>query len=337
MIDYLLLVPVALSFLTTLLVMPYWIKKARQIGLIWDDMNKLGKQGVAGSGGIIVVMGFIVGIIFYVAYLVFYLGSESLFLVEIFAMLNVVLILAGIGFIDDLLGWQRGGLSRRSRIILTGLASIPLISINAGKSLVSIPLIGVIELGLVYPLILIPIGIIGATTTFNFLAGFNGLESGQGVILLLSIGIVGYLTGNSWILIVSLCMVGSLLAFILFNYYPAKVFPGDSITYSIGGLVAILAILGNFEKIAVFFFIPYIMETVLKSRGKLKKHSFGEPQKDGSLNLKYNKIYGLTHLSIFLMKKFGLKVTEKKVVYSIWLFQTVVVILGFLIFREGIF
>ncbi len=50
-------------------------------------------------------------------------------------------------------------------------------------------------------------------------------------------------------------MVGALLAFLWFNWYPAKVFPGDTLTYSVGALVACIAILGDMEKIAVILFI----------------------------------------------------------------------------------
>ncbi len=132
-------------------------------------------------------------------------------------------------------------------------------------------------------------------------------------------------------------MVASLLAFLLFNFYPAKVLPGDSLTYGVGGLVAILAILGNFEKIAVFFFIPYIIETGLKIRGKLVKQSFGKPREDGTLDLKYDKIYSLNHLAIFLLKKWNVRSTEKNAVVLIWAFQIMIILIGFVIFRAGIF
>jgi UDP-N-acetylglucosamine--dolichyl-phosphate N-acetylglucosaminephosphotransferase len=335
--DYLLFIPIIVSFLVTLFLMPYWIRKAKQIGLFWDDMNKTGIQKVAGSGGIIAILGFIIGVLIYVAYRTFYLKIPNGYLVEIFALLCSVLILAGIGIIDDLLGWQHGGLSRRSRIIMVLFASIPLVVINAGDSLISLPFIGDVSLGLIYPLILVPLAIVGVTTTFNFLAGFNGLEAGQGILLILAATLVAFFTGNAWLSVVGICMVLSLLAFLLFNFSPARVFPGDSLTYAVGGLFAIMTILGNFEKIALFFFIPYIIEVILKSRGKLVKQSFGKPNPDGSLSMRYDKVYGLTHLGIYLLDKIGIKPTEKKVVYLIWAFQLVIIVIGFLIFRKGIF
>ncbi|MDO8509306.1 MAG: glycosyl transferase family 4 [Nanoarchaeota archaeon] len=329
-------IPILASFFVVLFLTPFWIRKAKQIGLVWDDMNKLNSKKIAGSGGIMTICGFIIGVLLYIAYVVFILGKYNFRLIEIFALLNVILILAGVGLIDDLLGWRMGGLSRRSRLILVAFAAIPLMAINAGKSIVSLPFIGMVDLGLIYPLIMIPIGIAGATYTFNMLAGFNGLEAGQGIILIGAVSIVAYIMGNSWLTIIGLCMVVALCAFLFYNFYPAMVFPGDSLTYCVGGLIAVISILGNFEKIALFFFLPYIIEVVLKSRGKLIKQSFGLPKEDGSLDLRYDKIYGLEHASIALMKKLGIKPTEKKVVFSIWGIQIIIVIIGFLIFGKGI-
>jgi len=334
--DYIILLTILASFFVTLFLLPFWIRKAKKIGLEWEDMNKYKSERVAGSGGIITILGFTIGILTFIAYRVLYLKNSD-FLIETLTVLTVILILSGIGLVDDLLGWRKGGLSIRSRIVLVALSAIPLMAINAGKSLVSIPFFGQIDFGFLYPLIIIPIGIVGATTTFNMLAGYNGLEAGQGIILLSSLSLVAFFTGNSWLSIIALCMAASLLAFLIFNKYPAKVFPGDSLTYAVGGLIAILSILGNFEKIAVFFFIPYIIEVFLKARGGLVKQSFGKPNKDGTLDLKYNKVYGLEHAAILFMKKMNIEPTEKKVVYLLWAFQLIIIIIGFIIFREGIF
>lgn len=335
MIDLILLVPIVVSFLIVMFLTPIWIKKAQQIKLVWKDMNKIGVEKVSGSGGIIVLIAFFISSLIYVAYLTFYRNNNE-HLIAILALLLLITLVGGIGFIDDLLGWQKGGLSRRSRLILVALTAIPLMAIKAGDSNVGLPFLGALDLGIFYPLILIPFGIIGATTTFNFLAGFNGLEAGNGVLLLSGAAIAAYLTGNVWITVVLLCMVGALFAFLKFNFSPAKVLPGDVLTYPVGALFAGAAILGNFEKIAVAFFIPVIIEVILKSRGKLIKSSFGEPQKDGTLTMKYDKVYGLTHLGIYILTKLHIPATEKKVVYMIWGFQALVIIAALLFFREGL-
>jgi UDP-N-acetylglucosamine--dolichyl-phosphate N-acetylglucosaminephosphotransferase len=326
----LILIVIFISFFCTYLIMPFWIKKAKQIGLVWEDMNKPKKEkNVAGSGGITVVMGAMVGIFLYIAIQTFYFKSLNGISLEIFAMLSTLLLVAGIGLIDDLFGWKKGGLSKRSRIILILFSAIPLMIINAGES----TMMG-INFGIWYPLLIVPIGILGATTTFNFLAGFNGLEASQGIIILSALSVVMYVTGNGWLSVVALCIVASLFAFYIFNSNPASIFPGDVLTYAIGASIAGIAILGNAEKIAIFFFIPYLFETVLKLRGNLKKQSFGKPNQDGSLEMPYDKIYGLEHLAIFILKKIkpSKKVYENDVVYLINGFQIFVILIGFALF-----
>ncbi len=195
-----------------------------------------------------------------------------------------------------------------------------------------------IEFGLFYPLLLIPLGVVGASATFNFMAGYNGLEASQGILILLALSLATWLSGNSWLSLVSLIMVACLIAFYLFNKYPAKIFPGDVLTYSVGALIATIAILGNLEKLAVFFFIPYIIETGLKSRGNLKKQSIAKLVDGGDLEVPYPKFYGLEHIAIHLLKKIKKKgkVYEQEVVYSINLFQIMIIVLGFLIFGKGL-
>ena len=325
--DPLLITIMLVSFLTTLIIVPKWIKRAHQEGLTGKDMHKLDKREVAEAGGIGVLGGFILGVFLYIAINTFYFHDQS-HILNILGLLGVLFFASLIGIVDDLLGWKRG-LSKRVRILMLIFSAVPLMVLNVGQSTI----MG-INFGIFFPLILIPIGVVGATTTFNFLAGYNGLETGQGIIILLGLSLVTFLTQNAWLSVITLCMVASLIAFYTFNKYPAKVFPGDMMTYSIGALIACIAILGNIEKIAIFFFIPYILECLLKLRGKLKKESFAKLNKDGSLEKPYHKIYGLEHLAIAILKKIksSKKVSEKEVVWLINSFQILIIVIGLVIF-----
>ncbi len=322
-----LLLTILVSFFCTYLILPYWIKKAKLKGLVGRDMHKKDKREIAEGGGIVILFGASLGILLYVAINTFVFKSTGIS-AYIFALLCVLFISSFVGIIDDFLGWKKG-LNKKIRILIVLFSAVPLMVINAGES----TMIG-INFGLLYPLLLIPLGILGATTTFNLLAGYNGLEAGQGIIILSALALVTWLTGNSWLSVIALCMVAALIAFYIFNKYPAKIFPGDIMTYSVGALIAVIAILGNIEKIAVFFFIPYIIETGLKLRGKLKKESFAKVNEDGSLEMPYEKIYGLEHLAIYILKKIkpSKKVYEREVVWLIHGFQIIVIGLGFLMF-----
>ncbi|MBI2631477.1 glycosyl transferase family 4 [Candidatus Pacearchaeota archaeon] len=335
MITYILTLPIIVSFLITLFFLPSWISRAKNAGLTGKDMNKFSRDKVAEAGGVIVIAGFIFSSLLYVAIKTFYFKSQAN-VVEIFALLTLILIIAFIGIIDDILGWKIG-LGKKVRLFLVFFAAVPLVVINVGESIISIPFLDGLNLGIIYPLLIIPLGIMGASTTFNFLAGYNGLEARQGILILSALSLASFLTGTTWLSLILLCMVAALCGFLLFNSFPAKVFPGDTMTYSLGAIIAAAAILGNLERFSIFIFIPYIIEVFLKLRGKLKMESFALPQKDNSLDLKYNKIYGLEHLAIFILKKYKQKVYEKDVVNFINLFQLIVIILAFIIFREGIF
>jgi len=330
MVENVLFAPILFGFLASLLSIPIWIKRAKKADLVGKDMHKLDKKDVVEAGGISVLFGFVLGVLSYVAINTFILKTDTT-TVEIFTLLSSILIIGFIGFVDDILGW-RIGLTRKVRILFLILAAIPLMVINAGESIT----LGV-EIGLLYPLFFIPLGIVGAAATFNFIAGYNGLESSQGILILSALALVTWLTGNSWLSIICLIMVVCLLAFYIFNKYPAKVFPGDVLTYPVGALIAIVAILGNIEKIAVFFFIPYIIETGLKVRGNVRKQSFAKLKEDGSLDVPYEKFYGIEHIAIYFLKKIKDKVSERDVVYLINLFQLLVILAGFILFRGVLF
>lgn len=329
MVDFLLIVSAFISFLTTFISLPFWIKQAHLNGLSGKDMHKTDKRAVAEAGGITVLLGSTLGILFYIATNVFYFNNTNK-LVYIFALLAVILISAVVGLIDDLLGWKKG-LTKIVRLGIVLFAAIPLMVLNAGTGKILIPFFGFVDFGILYPLILIPLGIVGATTTFNFLAGYNGLEVKQGILILSALSVVTYLRGESWLSVIGLIAVASLVAFYFFNKYPAKVFPGDVMTYSIGALIASIAILGNIEKIALFFFIPYLLEVILKLRGRLNKESFAKLNEDGSLEMPYEKVYGLEHLAIKVLKKIkpNKKVYEYEVVNLINLFQLAIILIGF--------
>ena len=332
--NWILIIPLIASLFSVILFLPTWIKKMKKIKFVGEDMNKVKRPKVAKSGGFIAIMGFLVGLFIYIAIQTFYSNSQ-LGVIEILALIAVVLTLTVVGLIDDLLGKKSGGLTRRVRILLLIFAAIPLIVINAGESTIQLPFLGLVNLGIIYPIFLIPLGIVGASATYNFLAGYNGLEAGQGIIILTSFSLISLFLKQPALSIICLCMVFALIGFFLFNRFPARTFPGNSLTLVIGALIAAISILGNFERIAVFIFIPYILETFLKLRGKLVIESFAKPTKNG-LEMPKKKIYGLEHLAIKIIGKFK-KVNEKDVVYAVFAFQIIIIILAFIIFRKFIF
>lgn len=327
---------ILISFLVSAVILPYWMKRAVRAGLVGKDMNKYKKNKIPEVGGIAVVAGIIAGILVYVAIKTFYFHSLE-FVIELLAFVCTLLIIAIIGFTDDILGWKIG-LRQYQKPILCLFAAIPLAVINVGESTIMLPFIGSINLGLIYPLFIVPLAITGAANGFNMLAGYNGLEAGMGIIILTTLGLfqiqnIGYID-ILWAGVIAFSSVTALIAFFRYNKFPSRIFPGDTLTYSIGAIIAAVAILGNLERIALILFLPYFAEFILKMRGGFKKESFAYPQKDNSLEIK--GVYGIEHLIIKLLKKLkpSKKVYEKDVVYSIFaleLLLSIIVILLYLL------
>jgi UDP-N-acetylglucosamine--dolichyl-phosphate N-acetylglucosaminephosphotransferase len=133
--------------------------------------------------------------------------------------------------------------------------------------------------------------------------------------------------------LISIIVVISLFAFLFFNWYPAKVFPGNCFTYAIGALIATLAILGNMERIAVWLFTPYYLEIILYLRARLidrmgDVQAFAKPNQDNSLELPYNRIYDTTHIALWILKKLKTKVYERDIVIFLIIVQSIIAILG---------
>ena len=80
------------GFIVTYLLTRVWIKFAKKEGLMDQDVNKYDKRKVAASGGIAVILGFIIAIFFYIGLSVFVFG-RTINLVEIFALSTVILII----------------------------------------------------------------------------------------------------------------------------------------------------------------------------------------------------------------------------------------------------
>ena len=309
------------------MIIPYWIARAKGAGLLGVDVHKLNKPNIPELGGLCVISGFLLGLFSYIIILVF-LNKETSNLIPLFAMIISVFIATIIGLVDDILGWKIG-LRIRYKIILTFFISVPIMIINSTAAIVNIPFIGQIFVGVLYPLIIIPVGIMGASNSFNMMAGYNGLEASAGVIILSSLGYMAYHSNVGYVAVIAFCMVAALTAFLIYNWYPAKLFPGDILTYSVGSLIAIISILANLEKFALIMFIPYGLEFFLKLRGKMNKESFAKVNEDGSLSRPYRKYYGLEHIAIDLVieikKKIckDKKVYEKEVVICLLLFQVI--------------
>ena len=168
-----------ISFIATLLVCDWLIRYLKRIKLEVKDQNKQNKPLIPISGGLAVLVGMFSGLLIFIFTRTFFKGKYDLILnnnnlVILFAAMISLFIITLVGFLDDLVirddKESSSGLRQWQKPLLTITAAIPLMVIHAGTARMGLPFFGVIELGLLYPLIFIPIGVMGAANMVNMLA-----------------------------------------------------------------------------------------------------------------------------------------------------------------------
>ncbi|WP_164667622.1 glycosyltransferase family 4 protein [Virgibacillus doumboii] len=142
------------------------------------------------------------------------------------------------------------------------IASSFLISSGLIIDKITLPFIGMVELGFFSVLITV-LWVVGITNAINLIDGLDGLATGVTTIALTSMFIMALI--DTQILAASLCiiLIGANLGFLYHNFYPAKIYMGDSGSNFLGYAIAVVSVVGLFKNIALFsFIIPIIVLAV---------------------------------------------------------------------------
>ena len=307
------ILPAAFALIATVLALKFIMPYFYGAGIVAEDRNKERVRRLPGSGGMAVAFGITVGILAY-TFGASFIFAPVISIEDILAAAISIVLIAAVGFMDDLnvkakrvqvtgMKGINAGLKQWQKPLLTIIGALPLMAVNAGVSSVALPFIGQVNLGIIYPIIVIPLVVIFVSNAYNLLGGFNGLEGSMGLVASIGFIIYFYAFGNPVGLFLSSVLAGSLVAFLLFNWYPAKVLPGDSFTYCVGGALIAIMVMGQAEAFGVILFIPWIVEFMLHARKKFKVTDLGIRQGDGTLKAPYGKsIYSLTHVMMNLRR-----------------------------------
>jgi len=306
---YTIIVPAIVSLIVTYIATDFAIKYFKFVKLVTTDVHKVGKPLVPYSAGVPLMVGLASGLLVYIFMNVFVFGNATS-LASLFAAITSIFIIAFVGLLDDLNSVQvkvRGfiegkkGLKRWQKPFLTLLAAFPLMAIMAGTTSVFLPVVGNVELGLLYPFLVVPLAIVIASNAVNMLGGFNGLEVGMGLVYTFSLGLFALLNSSELAAVLFFTGFAALMAISRFNFPPAKILSGDSLTYVLGAILAVGAIIGNMEKAVLLTMIPFIVQAALKFWSHRRTGHFasdlGMLQKDGTISSRYgDRIYSWTHL-----------------------------------------
>lgn len=259
----------AASSLLGFFIIPY-LKKLKlgqtilDIGPVWHKS----KQGTPTMGGIIIIAGFLIGFIAAVISYSFLHTAEFSQTPIVRMTIGIVMALAYafLGFLDDYIKVAKKrnlGLTVLQKFLMQlFIASVFLISIYISGDRSThfyIPFIGYYDFGIFYYIIslLIIVGFVNAT---NLTDGIDGLATTVTALVGCFFIACSSLLVMSRVGLVAAAFVGACLGFLVWNFYPAKVFMGDTGSMFLGGMVVAFSYAIKMPLIIFFVGIIYLIE-----------------------------------------------------------------------------
>ncbi len=250
------------STAAAILIGPYIIDKLRSFKFgqnirLDGPESHLAKQGIPSMGGFIFLSVLtVLGIVF------------SGISYKVLFMILITLSFGLIGFLDDYLKVKKkssDGLSAKHKmlyLLIFGLLAGSTLYFGFEYNALMIPFINMeISLGVFY----IPFVVIffaAVTNAVNLTDGIDGLSSSVTIVVLLFFVLISWQSKDTDVFLFSLTLIGSLIGFLYFNKYPAKVFMGDTGSLALGGAVGILSLLTKTELLLILIGIIYVVETL---------------------------------------------------------------------------
>ena len=261
--------PAFISFALTVLLCPIFIPilhrmKFGQFIREEGPESHLKKAGTPTMGGIVMLAAFTVSSLAYML-------NES----QIFPVILLTVGFGFIGFLDDFIklakkrslglrAWQKLGL----QIVLTGYFAYVIMNDYPELTQIIIPFTGgqvAWNLGVLFvPFVFV--AVLGTVNGANFTDGLDGLATSVTVVIAMFFAIFS-LRIESPVYLTAMIMIGTLLGFLIFNTYPAKVFMGDTGSLALGGFVAAEAFMLKvplFIIIVAFIYLAEILSVMIQ-------------------------------------------------------------------------
>jgi len=144
----------------------------------------------------------------------------------------------------------------------------------------------------------------GYTNVLNLMDGLDGLAASLSLVILSTFFAIGWEHQDELLMILSSFFIITLLAFLIFNWYPATVFMGDTGSLMLGGVIASLAILLRKELLLPILSGVFMVETfsvmIQVSYFKYTRKKYGEGRrvfKMSPLHHHYQKL-GMAEMKI---------------------------------------
>lgn len=256
--------PVIISFLISVVFCPILIPFLRKLKFGQTEREEgpqshLKKNGTPTMGGLVILASILLTSLIYI-------GKFT----EILPVLFMTLGFGLIGFLDDYIKVVKKrslGLTPLQKMalqfIVTGVFIYYYFKIAGLDTSIKIPFVS--GDGFVMPtwlfIIFVFIVVLGTVNGVNFTDGLDGLASGVTVIVATFFTIAA-LSLNPSMTPITGAVVGSLLGFLLFNTYPARVFMGDTGSLALGGFVSSITLMLHMPLFIVIIGLIYLVEVL---------------------------------------------------------------------------
>jgi phospho-N-acetylmuramoyl-pentapeptide-transferase len=261
--DFGVVLPVIISFGVCVVLCPLlipFLKKLKFGQYVRQEgpESHLKKSGTPTMGGIIIVLNLSITSLFYIK-------DYNEIIPVLFATIGFGII----GFMDDyikvvmkrslgLKAWQK----LLGQFLVTAIFGYYLVNFTEVGTSMLIPFSGGKYLDVSYMFVpMLFIVVLGTVNGSNFTDGLDGLESSVTVLIatFFTVVAIGMKSGISPI---TGAVAGSLLAFLLYNVYPAKVFMGDTGSLALGGFVASAAYMLQMPLFILLVALIYLVEVI---------------------------------------------------------------------------
>ncbi len=292
-----------------------WLKKmhvGQRISVFVAESHKQ-KEGTPTMGGLIFILSTLLTMITL-------LITDKVAYTSNLGIIFIVFIgYAIIGFLDDYLSIKKKnneGLTTYQKLFMQVLIAIGFFYIymkNGGQTAFTVGTLHIdLELGFVYGLFILFV-LVGSSNAVNLTDGLDGLAGGLSAIAFIAFSLISLMVGYEDLGIFSLVLCGSLLGFLVYNTYPAKIFMGDTGSLTLGATMGAIAILTHRELTLVVVALVFVIETLSVIIQTL------------SVQLFHKKVFLMTPIHHHF-EKLGWKETD--IVKTFWIFGLVLAMAG---------
>lgn len=161
----------------------------------------------------------------------------------------------GLGLVDDLRGMRARYKLLAQLLIAVYVAHSGVVSLQS----IQIPLMGPVAINPMMSSLIIVFWIVGLINAMNLIDGIDGLASGVGLIAVFTLTVPVFQQNGVALLVLYSVMAGGLLAFLFFNFHPARIFMGDTGSMFIGYFLAVTSLAASFKaEAATVIFAPIL-------------------------------------------------------------------------------